>query len=126
MKKIMYFFAIVALTILAQSCEPEPNLEARAYVSGTVTDAVTGKPIAECAVYLSRHTPAAHTSNRDAEPVGPTMVLTDSLGFYEFSRLYMGTYSLSAIADGYLPSDSQEITLMEHEKEVNFQLIEGE
>ncbi|MBQ5625618.1 MAG: carboxypeptidase regulatory-like domain-containing protein, partial [Paludibacteraceae bacterium] len=63
---------------------------------------------------------------REAEPVTPEMVLTDSVGFYEFSRLYMGTYNLSAIADGYLPSDNQEVTLMEHEVEVNFQLVKGE
>ena len=126
MKKLMYFFAIVALTVLAQSCEPEPNLEAKSYVSGVVTDVATGKPIVGCAVYLSRHTPAAHILAREAEPVTPEMVLTDSVGFYEFSRLYMGTYNLSAIADGYLPSDNQEVTLMEHEVEVNFQLVKGE
>ena len=122
----MYFFAIVALTVLAQSCELEPNLEAKSYVSGVVTDVATGKPIVGCAVYLSRHTPAAHISAREAEPVTPEMVLTDSVGFYEFSRLCMGTYNLSAIADGYLPSDNQEVTLMEHEVEVNFQLVKGE
>ena len=126
MKKVMFLFAIVALTILAQSCEPGPNLEAKSYVSGVVTDAATGNPIVRCAVYLSRHTPAKHISAREAEPVAPEMVLTDSVGFYEFSRLYMGTYNLSAIADGYLPSDNQEVTLMEHEVEVNFQLVKGE
>ena len=45
MKKVMFLFAIVALTILAQSCEPGPNLEAKSYVSGVVTDAATGNPI---------------------------------------------------------------------------------
>ena len=126
MKKVMFLFAIVALTILAQSCEPEPNLEAKSYVSGIVTDAATGDPIAWCAVYLSRHTPAERISGRAAEPVEREMVLTDSVGFYEFSRLYMGTYNLSAITDGYLPSDNQKVTLMEHKVEVNFQLVKGE
>ena len=125
MKKLMYVLAIVVMAVLVQSCE-EPNLDQRTYVSGVVRDASTGEPIVGAEVYLSRHTPAERIAPRAAEPVGPCMSLTDSLGKYEFTHLYFGTYNISAVADGYLPSDNIEITLMEEAEVVNFELVKGE
>ena len=113
MKKLMYVLAIVVMAVLVQSCE-EPNLDQRTYVSGVVRDASTGEPIVGAAVYLSPQTPAERIVARDIyEPVRPSMTLTDSLGKYEFTHLYFGTYNIYAVADGYLPSDNIEITLME-------------
>jgi hypothetical protein len=125
MKKLMYVLAIVVLAVLVQSCEG-PNLDQRSYVSGIVRDASTGEPIVGAEVYLSRHTPVERIAPRAAEPVGPSMTLTDSLGKYEFTHLYFGTYNISAVADGYLPSDNIEITLMEEAEVVNFELVKGE
>ena len=125
MKKLMYVLAIVVMAVLVQSCE-EPNLDQRSYVSGIVRDASTGEPIVGAAVYLSRHTPAERIAPRAAEPVGPSMTLTDSLGKYEFTHLYFGTYNIRALAGGYIPSDNIEVTLMEEAEVVNFELVKGE
>ena len=125
MKKLMYVLAIVVMAVLVQSCE-EPNLDQRTYVSGVVRDASTGEPIVGAEVYLSRHTPAERIAPRAADPVGPSMTLTDSLGKYEFTHLFFGTYNISAVADGYLPSDNIKITLMEEAEVVNFDLVKGE
>ena len=126
MKKLMYVLAIVVMAVLVQSCE-EPNLDQRTYVSGVVRDASTGEPIVGAAVYLSPQTPAERIVARDIyEPVRPSMTLTDSLGKYEFTHLYFGTYNIYAVADGYLPSDNIEITLMEEAEVVNFELVKGE
>ena len=126
MKKLLYVLAIVVMAVLVQSCE-EPNLDQRTYVSGVVRDASTGEPIVGAEVYLSRQTPAERMVARDIyEPVRPSMTLTDSLGKYGFTHLYFGTYNISAVADGYLPSDNIEITLMEEAEVVNFELVKGE
>lgn len=125
MKKLMYVLAIVVMAVLVQSCE-EPNLDQRTYVSGVVRDAATGEPIVGAEVYLSRHTPAERIAPRTAEPVGPSMTLTDSLGKYEFTHLYFGTYNICALAGGYVPSDNIEVTLMEEAEVVNFELVKGE
>lgn len=121
----MYVLAIVVMAVLVQSCE-EPNLDQRTYVSGVVRDASTGEPIVGAEVYLSRHTPAERIAPRAAEPVGPSMTLTDSLGKYEFTHLYFGTYNIRALAGGYVPSDNIEVTLMEEAEVVNFELVKGE
>ena len=129
MKKLMYFFAIVTMAVLAQSCEPTPNLSDRGAITGVVTDATTGEPIVGCEVYLSRHTPAQHMNSRTS-PVEPEMVVTDSLGKYEFTHLYLGTYSIAALAGGYLPSDNVEVLLTTDNDadwiEVNFELVKAE
>ena len=125
MKKLMYVLAIVVMAVLVQSCE-EPNLDQRSYVSGVVRDASTGEPIVGAAVYLSRQTPAERIAPRAAEPVGPSMTLTDSLGKYEFTHLYFGTYNIRALAGGFVPSDNIEVTLMEEAEVVNFDLVKGE
>ena len=125
MKKLMYVLAIVVMAVLVHSCE-EPNLDQRTYVSGVVRDVSTGEPIVGAEVYLSRQTPAERIAPRAAEPVGPSMTLTDSLGKYEFTHLYFGTYNISAVTDGYLPSDNIKITLMEEAEVVNFELVKGE
>ena len=125
MKNLMYVLAIVVMAVLVQSCE-EPNLDQRSYVSGVVRDASTGEPIVGAAVYLSRQTPAERIAPRAAEPVGPSMTLTDSLGKYEFTHLYFGTYNIRALAGGFVPSDNIEVTLMEEAEVVNFDLVKGE
>ena len=121
----MYVLAIVVMAVLVQSCE-EPNLDQRTYVSGVVRDASTGEPIVGAEVYLSRQTPAERIAPRAAEPVGPSMTLTDSLGKYEFTHLYFGTYNIRALAGGFVPSDNIEVTLMEEAEVVNFDLVKGE
>ena len=121
----MYVLAIVVMAVLVQSCE-EPNLDQRTYVSGVVRDASTGEPIVGAEVYLSRYTPAERIAPRAAEPVGPSMTLTDSLGKYEFTHLYFGTYNIRALAGDYVPSDNIEVTLMEEAEVVNFELVKGE
>ena len=127
MKKLMYVFAIVGMAFAVQSCEPDPNLDQRTYVSGIVRDASTGEPIVGAEVYLSRQTPAKCMASRDVyEPIRPISTPTDSLGKYEFTHLYFGTYNISAVADGYLPSDNITITLMEDAEVVNFELVKGE
>ena len=131
MKKLMYVFAIAIMAVLAQSCEPVPNLDQKyGAVTGVVTDATTGEPIVGCEVYLSRYTPAERVAPRDFEPVGPSMVLTDSEGYYEFAHVHFGKYNVAAVADGYVPSDNVEIVLTDDNDddwlEVNFQLVKGE
>ena len=122
----MYVLAIVVMAVLVQSCE-EPNLDQRTYVSGVVRDASTGEPIVGAEVYLSPHTPAERMAARDVYvPAKPISTPTDSLGKYEFTHLYFGTYNISAVADGYLPSDNIKITLMEEAEVVNFDLVKGE
>lgn len=130
MKKLMYVFAIAIMAVLAQSCEPVPNLAQKGTISGVVTDATTGAPIVGCEVYLSRYTPAERIAPRDFAPVGPSMVLTDSVGYYEFTHVYFGKYNVAARAEGYEPSDNVEIVLTDDNDddwlEVNFQLVKGE
>lgn len=134
MKKLMYVFAIVVMAIMAQSCEriigPEPGLDQEGAITGVVTDAATGEPIAGCEVYLSRYTPAERIAPRDFVPVGPSMVLTDSVGYYEFTHVYFGKYNVAARAEGYEPSDNVEIVLTDDNDddwlEVDFQLVKGE
>ena len=130
MKKLMYFFAIAIMAVLAQSCEPVPNLDERGAVTGIVTDATTGEPIAGCEVYLSRYTSAERVAPRDFVPVGPSMVLTDGAGYYEFAHVHLGKYNISAVADGYVPSDNVEILLTSDNDndwlEVDFQLVKEE
>jgi hypothetical protein len=52
------------------------------------------------------------------------------LGKYEFTYLYLGTYNVAAVAEGYLPSDNVEVFLTSDGDadwlEVNFQLQKGE
>lgn len=128
MKKLMYLFAIVVVAFIAQSCEPAPDLDQRGAVTGVVTDATTGETIVGCEVYLSPYTPAERVAPRDS--VRPSMVLTDSAGYYEFTHLYLGKYNVSAVAEGYLPSDNVEVFLTSDGDadwlEVNFQLQKGE
>ena len=130
MKKLMYLFALVVVAFIAQSCEPVPNLDERGAVTGIVTDATTGEPIAGCEVYLSRYTSAERVAPRDFVPVGPSMVLTDGAGYYEFAHVHLGKYNVSAVAEGYLPSDNVEVFLTSDGDadwlEVNFQLQKGE
>ena len=127
----MYLIAVVVMAV-AQSCEPVPNLDQKGTISGVVTDASTGEPIVGCEVYLSRQTPAERIINREpvSEPVGPSMVLTDSVGRYQFTKLYLGTYNIAVLADGYLPSDNMEVLLTDDNDadwiEVNFQLVKAE
>ena len=110
--------AIAALAFVAQSCEPVPNLDQRSYVSGVVCDAATGLPIQGCQVFLSRH--------EYVEPVAPFVALTDSLGKYEFTHLYMGKYRISALAGGYRQVNNIVITAMEEAVVVNFELEKEE
>ena len=128
----MYVLAIVVLAVLVQSCDPVPNLDQKyGAVTGVVTDATTGEPIVGCEVYLSRYTPAERIAPRDYyNPIRPSMVLTDSLGSYQFTHLYLGTYGIYAVADGYVPSDNVEILLTSDNDndwlEVDFQLVKEE
>ena len=130
MKKLMYLFAIVVVAFIAQSCEPVPNLDQRGAVTGIVTDAITGEPIVGCEVYLSPYTSAERVAPRDFVPVGSSMVLTDSVGYYEFTHVYFGKYKVAAVADGYVPSDNVEILLTSDNDndwvKLNFQLEKSE
>lgn len=130
MKKLMYFFAIAIMAVLAQSCEPVPNLDQKGTISGVVTDATTGEPIAGCEVYLSRYTSAERIAPRAAEPAWPHKAITDSLGKYEFTHVYFGKYNVAAVADGYVPSDNVEILLTDDNDndwvKLNFQLEKSE
>ena len=130
MKKLMYFFAIAIMAVLAQSCEPVPDLAQIGAVTGVVTDATTGEPIVGCEVYLSRYTPAERVAPRDFVPVRSSMVLTDSVGYYEFTHVYFGKYNVAAVADGYVPSDNVEILLTSDNDndwvKLNFQLEKSE
>lgn len=130
MKRLIYVLAIAVVAVISQSCEPVPNLDQKGTISGVVTDASTGEPIVGAAVYLSRHTPAERIAPRAAEPVGPSMTLTDSLGKYEFTHLYFGTYNIRALAGGFVPSDNVEILLTSDNDndwlEVDFQLVKEE
>ena len=131
MKKLMYVFAIAIMTVLTQSCEPVPNLDQKGTISGVVTDATTGEPIEGCEVWLSRHTPAERVAARDYyEPIQPSMVLTDSLGSYQFTHLYLGTYGIYAVADGYVLPENVEVLLTSDNDddwlEVDFQLVKEE
>ena len=130
MKRLIYVLAIAVVAVISQSCEPVPNLDQKGTISGVVTDATTGEPIAGCEVYLSRYTSAERIAPRAAEPVWPHKAITDSLGKYEFTYLYLGTYNVAAVADGYVPSDNVEVFLTSDGDadwlEVNFQLQKGE
>lgn len=131
MKKLMYFFAIAIMAVLAQSCEPlPPDLAQIGAVTGVVTDATTGEPIAGCEVYLSRYTSAERIAPRAAEPAWPHKAITDSLGKYEFTHVYFGKYNVAAVADGYVPSDNVEILLTSDNDndwvKLNFQLEKSE
>ena len=64
-------------------------------VVGEVYDATTGEPIVGCEVYLSPYTPAERVAPRDFVPVGPSMVLTDGAGYYEFAHVHLGKYNVS-------------------------------
>lgn len=130
MKRLIYVLAIAVVAVISQSCEPVPNLDQKGTISGVVTDATTGEPIAGCEVYLSRYTSAERVAPRDFVPVGPSMVLTDGAGYYEFAHVHLGKYNISAVADGYVPSDNVEVFLTSDGDadwlEVNFQLQKGE
>jgi subtilisin family serine protease len=58
-----------------------------AIVSGTVTDSVTGSPLANVAITLTGLTPGTTS--------------TDANGFYSFSNLLAGSYTVAAALDGY-------------------------
>ena len=130
MKRLIYVLAIAVVAVISQSCEPVPNLDQKGTISGVVTDATTGEPIAGCEVYLSRYTSAERIAPRAAEPVWPDKAITDSLGKYEFTYLYLGTYNVAAVADGYVPSDNVVIVLTDDNDddwlEVDFQLVKEE
>ena len=130
MKRLIYVLAIAVVAVISQSCEPVPNLDQKGTISGVVTDATTGEPIVGCEVYLSRYTPAERVAPRDFAPVEPSMVLTDSVGYYEFTHVYFGKYNVAAVADGYVPSDNVVIVLTDDNDddwlEVDFQLVKGE
>ena len=131
MKRLIYVLAIAVVAVISQSCEPVPNLDQKGAITGVVTDAATGEPIEGCEVWLSRHTPAERVAARDYyEPVLPSRTFTDSLGRYEFTHLYFGTYSISAVAAGYVPSYNVEILLTDDNDndwlEVDFQLVKEE
>ncbi len=118
--------AIAALAFVAQSCEPVPNLDQRTYVSGVVCDAATGLPIQGCQVFLSRIASSKRVSHEYVEPVAPGVAITDSLGKYEFTHLYMGKYHISALAGGYRQVNNIVITAMEEPVVVNFELEKEE
>ena len=130
MKRLIYVLAIAVVAVISQSCEPVPNLDQKGTISGVVTDATTGEPIAGCEVYLSRYTSAERIAPRDFEPVGPSMVLTDSVGYYEFAHVHFGKYNVAARAEGYEPSDNVVIVLTDDNDddwlEVDFQLVKEE
>ena len=130
MKRLIYVLAIAVVAVISQSCEPVPNLDQKGTISGVVTDATTGEPIAGCEVYLSRYTSAERIAPRDFEPVGPSMVLTDSVGYYEFAHVHFGKYNVAARAEGYVPSDNVEIQLTTDNDAdwivVNFELVKDE
>lgn len=130
MKRLIYVLAIAVMAVISQSCEPVPNLDQKGTISGVVTDATTGEPIAGCEVYLSRYTSAERIAPRAAAPVWPDKAITDSLGKYEFTYLYLGTYNVAAVADGYVPSDNVVIVLTDDNDddwlEVDFQLVKEE
>ena len=131
MKKLMYVFAVAIMAVIAQSCEPVPDLAQKGAVTGIVTDATTGEPIAGCEVYLSRYTSAERIAVRDYyDPIQPSMVLTDSLGSYQFTHLYLGTYGIYAVADGYVLPENVEVLLTSDNDddwlEVDFQLVKEE
>lgn len=130
MKKLMYFFAIAIMAVLAQSCEPVPNLDQKGAVTGVVTDATTGQPIVGCEVHLSRYTPAVRMASRHTVPVGPDVEITDSEGYYEFAHVHFGKYNVAARAEGYVPSDNVEILLTTDNDAdwivVNFELVKDE
>ena len=72
MKRLIYVLAIAVVAVISQSCEPVPNLDQKGTISGVVTDATTGEPIAGCEVYLSRYTPAERIAPRDYyNPIRP-------------------------------------------------------
>ena len=58
------------------------------------------------------------------------MVLTDSLGTYQFTHLYLGTYGICAVADGYVLPENVEVLLTSDNDndwlEVDFQLVKEE
>ena len=131
MKRLIYVLAIAVVAVISQSCEPVPNLDQKGTISGVVTDATTGEQIAGCEVYLSRYTPAERIAPRDYyNPIRPSMVLTDSLGSYQFTHLYLGTYGIYAVADGYVLPENVEVLLTSDNDndwlEVDFQLVKEE
>ena len=118
MKKLIYLLAIALFAIMAQSCDPKPNLDQKTFVSGIVTDAATGEPIKGCEVYLSRH-----ISTR-MSPIEPSVTTTNESGYYEFTHVYFGTYNIDAIADGYKPYTVENLILADEHNpaEVNISL----
>ena len=83
--------------------------EASAVLSGTVTDAETGKPIANASVSTNLATSTT------------IAVTTDASGYYEIP-LMPGLYSVQFRADGYDPCEMFGMTVVEGSNTLNMQL----
>jgi 5-hydroxyisourate hydrolase-like protein (transthyretin family) len=73
------------------------DLDKPGKVTGTVTDAVTGLPLASAWVGIQYYSDGDWQEGNNAN--------ADSLGRYEFGSLYPGEYRVSFNADGYVPED---------------------
>src|SRR5438552_1862689 len=83
---------IAAVVIVALAVNLVGPIAARAdttgTISGTITDAATGRPVANAAVAAS-------------SPSGSRTTTSDARGFYTLQALLADTYTVSVTAEGY-------------------------
>lgn len=84
------------------------------FISGTVVDAVTGKPIAEATVMMNTRLSAP--VGRAGPPAAAAPVLTDSQGRFFFASLPAGLYTAQAGKTGYNSAPFGPIELAEAER----------
>ena len=109
-------------------------------MGGTVVDAVTGQPIANARIELTRMPVVSAPTTPPTAPVPLRVVrippgMSDSSGSYSFQSLDLGNYVVRVFAEGYADesngigsnSTTSQVTLSEKEpsKNVPFRLIPG-
>ena len=105
LKQWRFVAAFLSVAFVVSGFVPQPALAQQASVgslSGTVTDATTGAPIANVRVTA-------------AAPSGTGASTTDARGFYVINALIPDTYTVSFEASGYTPVSTPGVTVQQQQ-----------
>jgi len=126
-------FAFLTAVVFGQVPPPQQpqtptQTTASGFISGTVIDAVSGKPVPEATVLLNGRAAAAMgqplgaRGGAPAPPPPPPAVITDSRGRFFFAALTPGMYTTQVQKTGYAPAPFGPIALADGERVLDWRL----